>query len=784
MRTGTLRQTSTLALVIGTTPLLAATAPPPGVRFAYWYGDRQVELAASPDMVALWRRPDQPTDGAVVLSDDIVAAEAGLRPDVQERGLTLLRVRHPATIKGLPQPPEVDPLALALGFGANAQPVFEQGATLRIPTGDLLLAIRDVATAEEAKRQLHSLWEPLGLTEIGLARPHLFLLRAEKTAGGRVFELSRQLHDHPAVLFAEPLFASIVRQGPWSIPLAENSGFVDYAAGLTQIETPPAGQFAPAWEKPPLDARWTKVLESSFEEPQQDWSVSWGLGAARAVPMVTTRRRHDGERAVYMTGLELQGKKPPGPYPHQALSYLLSPPFQVAGAEDAFIEFWFWAEFEPPTSRGQSYDLVRVMLLDQATKRVVLTIPIGPLELRGSLATARTTDNGWRRLLLRIPHEQITRTLRLQIEFRSDPLLSAEGFYVDEVRVYARFGERQPTAPLAEDPLEAAQWSITTRAQIAGHPAVSDEFEALRAPALAAATPVRVAILDDGVESLHPDLAPFVIEEGEPALPPAEPRAASDNHGTACAGVLGAIGGNRLGVVGSAPGAPILPLHRGVDDLDIIAAIDLARNHRVRVLAYPWGWFDAPSSAIEMALREAIDAGMLIITAAGDAGLYPPYRDDVQFPCTLGARLPLVCVGALGPAGDPKGAASSDGQFHWRSAHSALGPDLWAPGTWLVTTDRRSAAGYNTDATNGDYVDDFAGTGAAACYVAGTAAELIATDPALTPAEVKQLLLGSGASFGTATKGFAALRRLRPAAALEAARLRLEQQRLEAARAR
>jgi hypothetical protein len=241
--------------------------------------------------------------------------------------------------------------------------------------------------------------------------------------------------------------------------------------------------------------------------------------------------------------------------------------------------------------------------------------------------------------------------------------------------------------------------------------------------------------------------------------------------------VLGAIADNRVGIVGTAPGAPLLSLHRGVDDLDIVHSIDEAVQRKARVLVFPWGWISTPSGAIELALKEAADAGVLIVTAAGDAGLHRPFTDDVQFPCSLTARIPSVCAGAAGPAGDRKDASSSDGLYTWRSAHSRVGPDLIAPGTYIATTDRRSALGYNTDATSGDFTLDFAGSGAAACYVAGVAASMIAVDETIEPREVKALLLRTARELAPASAQHAAVRLISPDAAVQAALDRLEERR-------
>ena len=48
------------------------------------------------------------------------------------------------------------------------------------------------------------------------------------------------------------------------------------------------------------------------------------------------------------------------------------------------------------------------------------------------------------------------------------------------------------------------------------------------------------------------------------------------DHGTACAGEIGAIRGNSLGVIGVAPNAEIMPVNYGSSVSDIASAIDTA----------------------------------------------------------------------------------------------------------------------------------------------------------------------------------------------------------------
>jgi len=69
---------------------------------------------------------------------------------------------------------------------------------------------------------------------------------------------------------------------------------------------------------------------------------------------------------------------------------------------------------------------------------------------------------------------------------------------------------------------------------------------------------IRVAIYDDGIRSTHPDL---LVNEGFNVRNPTEPvpLEGDDNHGTPCAGIVGATG-NGKGIIGVAPQSILYPI--------------------------------------------------------------------------------------------------------------------------------------------------------------------------------------------------------------------------------
>ena len=96
------------------------------------------------------------------------------------------------------------------------------------------------------------------------------------------------------------------------------------------------------------------------------------------------------------------------------------------------------------------------------------------------------------------------------------------------------------------------------------------------------------------------------------------PHSANDDHGTACAGKVGAIRNNGIGVIGTAPGVKIMPVYNGSDDEDHANAIDTAVRNGAHILSNSWGRVGVPSNDIENAVKDALAAGRIVLFAAGN----------------------------------------------------------------------------------------------------------------------------------------------------------------------
>ncbi|MET2718780.1 type VII secretion-associated serine protease mycosin [Streptomyces harbinensis] len=242
---------------------------------------------------------------------------------------------------------------------------------------------------------------------------------------------------------------------------------------------------------------------------------------------------------------------------------------------------------------------------------------------------------------------------------------------------------------------------------------------------------ITVAVLDTGVDADHPDLAGAVLEGrdliGMGAAPGDETWA---SHGTAMAGIIAGRGhgpGRDNGVIGVAPEARILPVRVLLEDDD--PERDAARDARRGALAEGIRWAaDQGADVINLSLgddsesahpdpeedaavRYALGKGAVVIASAGNGG---EKGDPVSYPAGYPGVLAVTAV-------DRSGSRAEFSTRRWYAALSAPGKDVI-----VADPDGLYYAGW--------------GTSAAAAFVSGSAALLLAAHPELTPAQVRTLL--------------------------------------------
>lgn len=264
---------------------------------------------------------------------------------------------------------------------------------------------------------------------------------------------------------------------------------------------------------------------------------------------------------------------------------------------------------------------------------------------------------------------------------------------------------------------------------------------------------ISIAILDNGVQSSHPDFYwmpsgnDFTGTTGIPGGSMGEPVRNDDNHGTAVAGVAAALSDNGIGIAGVAPGCRIMPIKvangTSVNWSHVADGVNWAKNNGVDVINMSMGDHNAPSSALTNAIRSAltngrsdVGRGCVVVCASGNDKRQNPTGQAVEYPANC--HPDIIVVGAS----DRTGA---------RAAFSDFGPqvDVIAPGAGILTTDRTGSDGYNrfTD-LNYTYAD---GTSFAAPAVSGIAALLLSIDKYFTPQRISEIITSTSSLYPART---------------------------------
>jgi subtilisin family serine protease len=181
--------------------------------------------------------------------------------------------------------------------------------------------------------------------------------------------------------------------------------------------------------------------------------------------------------------------------------------------------------------------------------------------------------------------------------------------------------------PLPNDPRFGELYGLHNTGQAGGTP--DADIDAPEAWTMTVGShDVIVAVIDTGVDYNHPDLAANILRDHagrvighDFANNDADPM--DDNrHGTHCAGTIGAVGNNGIGVVGVAHRVRIMPvkfLTAGGSGLvsDAVLSIDFARANGAHIMNNSWG-AGARSQALLDSIVRARDAGILFVAAAGN----------------------------------------------------------------------------------------------------------------------------------------------------------------------
>ena len=257
--------------------------------------------------------------------------------------------------------------------------------------------------------------------------------------------------------------------------------------------------------------------------------------------------------------------------------------------------------------------------------------------------------------------------------------------------------------------------------------------------------PVRVAVIDSGIDLGHPEFAGRIAAARSFVAGSVQD---TNGHGTFVAGEIAAALGNGQGIAGIAfPAqlvvAKVLRAGGTIDPETEARAIRWALGRHARVINLSFGGLRDPaapaldeySAAEQAAIDDAVRAGALVVAAVGNGDGAPrePWR-YASYP----AALPHVLgVGAYARAGSVPDFSNRD----------PVSNDLSAPGTEMLSTLPRSLTAMEPGCADQGYSDcgplEFrtaAGTSFAAPPASAAAALLFAVRPDLRPEQAAAIL--------------------------------------------
>jgi subtilisin family serine protease len=298
---------------------------------------------------------------------------------------------------------------------------------------------------------------------------------------------------------------------------------------------------------------------------------------------------------------------------------------------------------------------------------------------------------------------------------------------------------------LPADPQFDEQWALSNSGQRGGKKG-ADISATLAWATTTGDDDVVVAVLDSGVDYRHEDLAPNMWkrpasvapyhdaelgsvddEEGFNAIDNASDPMDENGHGTHCAGIIGAEGGNNVGITGVNWHVRIMPLKfmnaGGFGTTkDAIEAINYVIDRKqagvnVRIISASWG-STQKSRALEDAIRAAYENDILFVAAAGNATTNndrsPHYPSSYNVPN-------VISVAAL----DRNDQLASFSNYGLKSvAIAAPGKEILS--TWL-----------------GNSYEEKSGTSMATPVVSGVAALIVAENPRISVDQLRKRLLAS-----------------------------------------
>uniref|UniRef100_A0A7S2LU14 subtilisin n=1 Tax=Skeletonema marinoi TaxID=267567 RepID=A0A7S2LU14_9STRA len=243
----------------------------------------------------------------------------------------------------------------------------------------------------------------------------------------------------------------------------------------------------------------------------------------------------------------------------------------------------------------------------------------------------------------------------------------------------------------------------------------------------AAAEPIKICVVDTGYDLGHPDLPSDVAHNvsgwhqvnSDGSTPFNLWDVDGHGHGTHCAGTIGAIGNNEIGVTSVNPDPTKFQFFIGKglsnsgsgSNANVVKAVEACVNAGAKVISMSLGG-SGYSSVTDTFYKDQYDKGVLVIAAAGNSG-----RDSWGYPAGYSA---VVSVGSV---------MSSRSLSSFSTRNEQV--EITGPGHSVLSTHKNN--GYTT----------MSGTSMACPHVAGVAALLWTHFPQCTNNQIRNAMIQS-----------------------------------------
>ena len=236
---------------------------------------------------------------------------------------------------------------------------------------------------------------------------------------------------------------------------------------------------------------------------------------------------------------------------------------------------------------------------------------------------------------------------------------------------------------------------------------------------------IKIAIIDQGIDFTHQDLAANVYSLSYDTETGTSPSQVYGNHGTHCAGIAAAVRNNGIQIAGVAPDAKLMSVSNMLDGVntekELADGINWAWSNGADVISCSWRCTqnEMMDNAIDSAVKKGREGkGCIFVKSAGNTS------GAISYPGDYGPQVLAVAN------------MKNNGTLHYSSSY---GENMFvtAPGTGILSTIPGNQTGYMT------------GTSMACPHVAGVAALILERNPRLTAVKVREIMARNAKKIGS-----------------------------------